>query len=132
MHFVVKLFPEITIKSAPVRKRMTRQLRDNLRKMFRPLHEDIKVSRDWEKIEISGPENQGLANQVADILGRTPGIANFSRVQHFPLGDFDDILQKTLSVWREKLAGKTFVLRVKRSGQHDYSSHDVERQVGGG
>ena len=135
MHFVVKLFPEITIKSAPVRKRMTRQLRDNLRRMFKPLHEGISVSRDWEKIEITGPD-QGLNKerldiQIADILGRTPGIANFSQVVHFPLGDFDDILEKTLSVWREQLAGKTFVLRVKRSGTHDFSSHDVERQVGG-
>lgn len=132
MHFVVKLFPEITIKSAPVRKRMTRQLRDNLRRMFKSVHEDVTVSRDWEKIEITGPDEEGLCVQIADILGRTPGIANFSQVQHFPLGDFDDILEKTLSVWRDQLAGKTFVLRVKRSGKHDFSSHDVERQVGGG
>ena len=146
MHFVVKLFPEITIKSAPVRKRMTRQLRDNLRRMFRALPitkneesgqegsggEGISVSRDWEKIDITGPEDEALAVQVADILGRTPGIANFSRVQHFPLGDFDDILEKTLSVWKERLADKTFVLRVKRSGKHDFSSSEVERQVGGG
>jgi len=100
--------------------------------MFKPLHDEISVSRDWEKIEITGPDEEGLDIQVADILGRTPGIANFSQVQHFPLGDFDDILEKTLSVWREQLADKTFVLRVKRSGKHDFSSHEVERQVGGG
>lgn len=132
MHFVIKLFPEITIKSAPVRKRMTKQLRDNLRRMLRPLDEEIVVDRDWEKIEITGPDRPELVVQVADILSRTPGIANYSKVQHFALGDFDDILQKTLSVWRERLAGKTFVLRVKRSGTHQFSSHDVERQVGGG
>lgn len=132
MHFVVKLFPEITIKSAPVRKRMTRQLRDNLRRLFRPLHEQIVVDRDWDKIEITGPDDIELINQVADVLRRTPGIANFSQVQHFPMGDFDHILDKTLSVWKAKLADKTFVLRVKRSGKHNFSSHDVERQVGGG
>ncbi len=132
MHFVIKLFPEITIKSAPVRKRMTKQLRNNLRKLLRPLDELIQVDMDWDKIEITGPEDDGLARQMADVLARTPGIANFSRVQHFPLGDFDDILEKTLSVWADKLAGKTFVLRVKRNGKHDFSSHDVERQVGGG
>jgi tRNA uracil 4-sulfurtransferase len=132
MHFVVKLFPEITIKSAPVRKRMTRQLRDNLRRLFRPLHEQVVVDRDWDKIEVTGPDDIELVNQVADVLKRTPGIANFSQVQHFPMGDFDYILDKTLSVWKDKLADKTFVLRVKRSGKHDFSSHDVERQVGGG
>ncbi|MDX2463234.1 MAG: tRNA uracil 4-sulfurtransferase ThiI [Porticoccus sp.] len=132
MHFVIKLFPEITIKSAPVRQRMTRQLRDNLRRLFRALNEPIIVDRDWDKIEVKGPDDVDLTNQVADILGRTPGIANFSKVQHFAMGDFDHILEKTLSVWRDKLEGKTFVLRVKRSGKHDFSSHDVERQVGGG
>lgn len=132
MHFVIKLFPEITIKSTPVRKRMTRQLRENLRKLLRPLSPDIQVEQDWEKLQVTGPDDSVLTAQVADLLGRTPGIANYSKVQHFPLGDFEDILANTLSVWRAKLEGKTFVLRVKRSGKHDFSSSDVERQVGGG
>ena len=132
MHFVIKLFPEITIKSAPVRKRMSRQLRDNLRKMLRAFDGSIRVEQDWEKLQVIGPDDPEMTAQVADILSRTPGIANFSRVQHFPLGDFDDILARTLSVWRDKLAGKTFVLRVKRSGEHDFRSGDVERIVGGG
>lgn len=133
MHFVVKLFPEITIKSAPVRKRMTKQLRDNLKKLLSPLHSDIRVERDWEKIEITGPENNPeLERQVADVLVRTPGIANFYQAVKSPLGDFDDILEKTKAVWADQLAGKTFVLRVKRSGKHDFNSTEVERQVGGG
>jgi thiamine biosynthesis protein ThiI len=132
MHFVIKLFPEIIVKSTPVRKRFTKQLRDNLKKLLVPLNENITVDRDWEKIEIAGPEDIALATQVADILARTPGIANFSRVQKFPLGDFDDILEKTSQVWGDKLAGKTFVLRVKRTGKHSFNSTDVERQVGGG
>jgi len=131
MHFIVKLFPEITIKSAPVRKRMIKQLRDNLRKLLLPLEREIEVQRDWEKIEIIAPDIVGLDARIADVLARTPGIANFSRVYCFELGDFDDIADKTRSVWGERLANKTFVLRVKRSGQHDFKSPDVERQVGG-
>ncbi|WP_461480584.1 tRNA uracil 4-sulfurtransferase ThiI [Porticoccus sp.] len=132
MHFVIKLFPEITIKSTPVRKRMTRQLRENLRRLLRDLDASIQVDQDWEKLQVMGPDDAALTAQVSDLLARTPGIANFSRVQHFPLGDFDDILANTLAVWREKLAGHTFVLRVKRSGKHSFSSSEVERQVGGG
>ena len=132
MHFVIKLFPEIIIKSPPVRKRFTKQLRDNLKKLLLPLNSDIQVDRDWEKIEVYGPDAGGLQEQVANVLAHTPGIANFSSVQKFSLGDFDDILEKTKSVWAEKLAGKTFVLRVKRSGKHEFNSTEVERQVGGG
>lgn len=132
MHFIIKLFPEIIIKSTPVRKRMTRQLRENLRKMLRAIDPAIQVEQDWEKLQVIGPESDEVPLRVADLLARTPGIANFSRVQHFPLGSFDDILQNTLAVWKEKLRGKTFVLRVKRSGKHEFTSGDVERIVGGG
>ena len=35
MKFILKFFPEITIKSGPVRKRMSRQLTENLRILLR-------------------------------------------------------------------------------------------------
>jgi len=35
MKFVIKLFPEITIKSTSVRKQMTKILRQNLQNIFR-------------------------------------------------------------------------------------------------
>ena len=139
MHFVVKFFPEITIKSNPVRKRMSRQLADNLRKLLRQLDDRIQVRKDWEKIdvildetEVPDAESHHMSERIEELLAHTPGIANFARVQQFPLGDMDDMYQKTLSVWGDKLAGKTFCVRVKRTGKHDFQSLDVEQYVGGG
>ncbi|WP_439510534.1 tRNA uracil 4-sulfurtransferase ThiI [Marinimicrobium koreense] len=133
MHFIVKVFPEIIIKSPPVRKRFIKQLRDNLRRLLQPLSEDIQVKRDWEKVEVQAPgADERLTRQVADVLARTPGIDAFALVQAYPLGDLDDILAKTRAHWAEALAGKTFCVRVKRSGKHDFSSTDIERYVGGG
>ncbi|WP_024462116.1 tRNA uracil 4-sulfurtransferase ThiI [Marinimicrobium sp. LS-A18] len=133
MHFIVKVFPEIIIKSPPVRKRFIKQLRDNLRRLLQPLSEDIQVKRDWEKVEVQAPgADERLTRQVADVLARTPGIDAFALVQAYPLGDLDDILAKTKAHWAEALAGKTFCVRVKRSGKHDFSSTDIERYVGGG
>lgn len=133
MHFVIKLFPEITIKSTPVRKRFIKQLRDNLRELLKKLDDRIDVQRDWEKIEVTAPiENEALTNQVATVLGNTPGIANFALVRCFPLETMDDIFQKTKAVWGEALKDKTFAVRVKRSGKHDFQSIEVERYVGGG
>ncbi|UZJ44138.1 tRNA 4-thiouridine(8) synthase ThiI [Marinimicrobium sp. C6131] len=133
MHFIVKVFPEIIIKSPPVRKRFIKQLRDNLRRLLQPLSEDIQVKRDWEKVEVQAPgADERLTRQVADVLARTPGIDSFALVQAYPLGDLDDILAKTRAHWAQALAGKTFCVRVKRSGKHDFSSTDIERYVGGG
>ncbi|WP_308368627.1 MULTISPECIES: tRNA uracil 4-sulfurtransferase ThiI [unclassified Microbulbifer] len=133
MHFVVKFFPEITIKSNPVRKRMSRQLRDNLQRQLKPLDDRIRVRQDWEKIDVIAPDAVAhLAGRIHEVLAHTPGIANFSSVRQFPLGDLHDIYEKTLSVWGNKLSGKTFCVRAKRTGNHDFKSLDVEQYVGGG
>jgi len=133
LHFVVKLFPEITIKSGPVRKRLTKQLRNNLRILLKPLCSDIDIQRDWEKIEVSvSDDDPALQDSVTEILKNTPGIANFSLVHAHSVGDLDDILDIATEHWRDELAGKTFCVRVRRSGKHDFRSPDVERYVGGG
>lgn len=133
MIFVIKLFPEITIKSPPVRKRMSQQLTQNLRIILKRFDRSAKVQQDWDKIVVSVEgESTAKLNAVADLLSCIPGIANFARVLVHPLGDMDSILKHTLSAWGEALSGKTFCVRVKRNGRHAFTSSDVERYVGGG
>lgn len=133
MHFIVKLFPEITIKSPPVRKRFIKHLRDNLKELFRSLDFSVQVVRDWDKLDVfAETEEPAAVAQVAEILAHTPGIAYFSKVQTFPLGDLEDIFQKTRAIWAAALTDKTFCVRVKRNGDHDFTSIEVERYVGGG
>ncbi len=133
MHFIVKVFPEIIIKSPPVRKKFIKQLRDNLRVLLANVGVAIDVQRDWEKIEIRCPEaDTHVTAQVSDVLARTPGIANFALIHDYPLGDLDSIFQNTLRHWRDQLAGKTFCVRAKRVGKHEFSSVQVEQYVGGG
>lgn len=133
MHFIIKLFPEITIKSSPVRKRLTRQLRENLRRLLLPLDSRISVVRDWEKLEVEVPDDrEGLASEVADVLASTPGIAKFARVDVLPLTTLDAIRDAVVASWGERIGGKTFCVRARRTGSHDFSSMDVERTVGAG
>ncbi len=139
MHFIIKLFPEITIKSAPVRKRFIKQLRDNLRHLLSeielPEGAKLRVQREWDKIEVTSDlDDASVAAQVSKVLAHAPGIGQFAQVQCFPLGDMDDIYQKTQVIWGDALVGKTFCVRVKRKGgaQHDFTSIEVERYVGGG
>ncbi len=134
MKFVVKLFPEITIKTKPVRRLLTQKLTQNIRNVLLRITEDIKVRNNWDAIEVwTSEEASDVVND--DIYGALeciPGIAHVNRVKEFPLGSFDDMVENTLSVWKDELAGKRFVVRVKRTGKHDFSSVDAERYVGGG
>lgn len=133
MQFIVKLFPEITIKSRPVRKQFTRRLQNNLSGLLRSVSRGISVSSEWDRILVRAPVlDDAQYAEVIDIMMRTPGIANFVEVVEHPLGDFDDIFQKTIALYGDALIGKTFVVRCKRVGKHEFKSGDVERYVGAG
>lgn len=132
MKFILKFFPEITIKSGPVRKRMSRQLTENLRVLLRRFDADAKVVQEWDNLEVFIPgEDDERAAAAGDLLSCVPGIAKIARVRAYPLGDLDHIYECVRSTWGTALHGKTFCVRVKRTGKHSFSSMDVERHVGG-
>ncbi len=133
MLFVAKLFSEITIKSKPVRKRFVKQLQANLRLLLHSIDETITIERDWDKIEIRLLDaDLALSKKVIEVLSHTSGIANFMLVKDYPLNGLHDIYEKTRLAYADKLTDKTFAVRCRRSGQHDFTSIDVERYVGGG
>lgn len=132
MQFIIKFFPEITIKSRPVRTQLAKQLRDNLRRQLRPIDDSIDVTREWDRLTISCAEDSALRERVMDVLERTAGIAYFLEVEEYPFVSLADALDKTVALWADRLRGKRFVVRCKRSGQHDFSSLDVERLLGAG
>ena len=132
MQFLIKFFPEITIKSRIVRKQMAKQLRDNLRTLLKPIDPNIEIIRDWDQLTLVAEGNDALRRaQVIEVLCQTPGIAYFLDVLEYPLIDLDDIYAKTAALWLDRLNGKTFAVRCKRTGDHSFSSLDVERQIGG-
>ena len=133
MKFIVKLFPEIMMKSKPVRTRFTKMLETNIRNVLKKVDESAKVKREWDKIMVLVPEGrEDLVEVFAERLGCIPGIAHVLQVSESQFESVDDIYQQTLAVYKEELAGKTFCVRVKRVGDHDFKSIEVERYVGGG
>lgn len=133
MKFIVKLFPEIIIKSKPVRRKFTRQLRDNLRKLLMQLDPAVVIVREWDRISLETHSTDPVVLQgFVTVLCQTPGIAHVIEVAEYPLIDVHDIYEKTRDALGDNLRGKRFVVRCKRSGEHDFSSGEVERYVGGG
>jgi len=131
MKFIIKLFPEITIKSQSVRLRFIKILTGNIRNTLRSLNEDIKVVRHWDHIEVRA-KNEALRETIVDELTRIPGIHHVLAVEDRAYTDMHDIFEQTLALNRERLENKSFSVRVKRRGTHSFSSQDVERYVGGG
>jgi thiamine biosynthesis protein ThiI len=131
MKFVIKLFPEITIKSRPVRKQFITQLKRNIKQTLAYNQIDCNVQGTWDAIEVNANDDQS-EYQMRDILKRITGIHSILTVKEFNFETFDDILIIAKEVYAEKIKGKTFCVRVKRKGDHDFKSTDVEQYVGGG
>lgn len=133
MKFIVKLFPEIMMKSKPVRMRFTKMLETNIRNVLKKVDDTAKVKREWDKIMVMVPSDRpDLVEAFAERLACIPGIAHVLQVNESTFESVDDIYQQTLALYKDELAGKTFCVRVKRVGNHEFKSIEVERYVGGG
>lgn len=131
MMLLIRPAAEVAIKSKPVRRQQMRQLRQNIRKLLTRLDDDIRVEGSWDRIDVDVPEDRGLLSPVLDELGRIPGISTIQEISVFPLQDLDDVANKALAAYRERLDGQTFAVRARRSGEHSFTSSDLERHVGG-
>lgn len=131
MKFIVKPHPEIFVKSESVRKRFTRILECNLRIIIQRRTESVAVFNRRDHIEVSANSDE-YYQQVLTILTHTPGIHHVLEVQQSDFKDMHDIYEQVLALSGKKIENKSFVVRVKRRGKHDFTSIELERYVGGG
>ena len=133
MKFIVKLQAEIAIKSRPVRKRFTKILESNIKNVLRRVDEQVTTKINWDSIEVN-TKNTDEKNRLAliETLQCIPGVAMFIEVQRTDFTDLHNIFEKTLAVHADTIKDKTFCVRVKRNGDHDFTSLQIEQYVGGG
>ncbi len=131
MKFIIKLFPEITIKSQSVRLRFIKILTGNIRNVLKQYDDSLAVVRHWDHIEVRA-KDEAQRPAIVDHLTRIPGIHHILAVEDRAYCDVHDIFEQTLERYRQRIEGKSFCVRVKRRGKHEFSSQDVERYVGGG
>lgn len=127
--FIIKLFPEIVVKSKPVRTRMIRILTGNIRNVFQNSGIRAKVLGNWDRVFVKVPKEVS-AETASDILSRIPGIHSFSEVLSFPYASLEDILRTAAPLALPEITGKTFCVRCKRKGQETFTSVELERALG--
>ena len=96
MLYLIKLSPEITIKSRVVRRRFTRQLRKNLFKVLKEFDEKLEILGKWDSIEVKTLVSDDSRNsRVLDRLKNTPGVGQICLVQKHKLPSMDHMLELT-------------------------------------
>ena len=89
------------------------------------------MHRGWDKMHVYTRSTDHLVwSRLVGAMRNAPGITYILEVSEYPLGDVDDVVQRVLPVYAERLAGRTFAVRCKRTGKHDFTSVDIEREVG--
>lgn len=131
MKFIVKIHPEVIVKSESVRKRFTKILECNIRNILKRRTGNTAVynRRDHIEVTLKQPDERQL---VLDVLTNTPGVQTVLEVEQTLFNDLHHIYTLTLEGVRDQIEGKTFCVRAKRRGKHDFSSIELERYVGGG
>jgi thiamine biosynthesis protein ThiI len=131
MKFIVKPHPEVFVKSDSVRKRFIRILETNLRSIIKRETKGVEVINRRDYIEVSGLDGT-YRNEVLTAVTHTPGIHHVLEVKQSAFADMHDIYEQCLEMNRELIEGKTFCVRAKRRGTHEFTSIELERYVGGG
>jgi len=133
MKLIVKLQAEIAMKSRPVRKRFTKILESSIKNVLRRVDEQLTTKVNWDNIEVNTKNNDADNRlKLIEALQCVPGVAFFLEVQQTEFTDIHDIFEKTLAVHAKSIENKTFCVRVKRNGDHEFNSLKVEQYVGGG
>jgi len=128
--FILKFFPEIMVKGSSAKKQMVGQLYNNLIKLLSEIDEEITVRKFSDKIEVVTPIK--VVDRVRECLLNTPGIEQILEALQFDnINTLDEIKAKVGEIVADELEGKTFVVRTKRSGKHEFNSSEIERTVGG-
>lgn len=131
MKFIVKIHPEVMVKSESVRKRFTKILESNIRNVLKRKSDSMAVfnRRDHIEVSLKDPTEHDIA---VEVLTHTPGIHHVLEVFQTAFTNLHHIYEIVLPETQQHIEGKSFCVRVKRRGQHDFTSLEVERYVGGG
>ncbi len=110
-------YSEIFLKSEWVRRRWIERLLKNIRRVVNGKFR-LERGRIWLETD----------EDVREKLRKIFGIVSFSPCVHCKLEELEEVF---LNFCEGRLKeAKTFAVRVKRVGKHDFTSKDVERRLG--
>lgn len=135
MNYILKFSPDITIKSAFVRKEMSKRVEANLRIALKKVLEkdEFTLERKFDRLLFSTQRaEKDIVEKIQEAFLYTPGVAFFQEFKSFPMGRFEEIFHVVLAHVKEQIDGKTFRVTVKRSGFHAFTSVQLEQFIGGG
>lgn len=125
MKILLRLASDITLKSDKIRARFVGRLLQNLKSGFRRGGVEATIQRQWSRLFVETDHPQAV-----DIIARTFGVGSCSPIDRECTAHLDAIVAHGLELFAGRVAAKTFAVRARRIGHHDFTSMDIMCQLG--
>lgn len=124
---------EVTIKAPRTRRAFMRKLRVAVKDALQRAGFQTHVRADANRVmaELTGWESESAARErAAEAASRIFGVSSYSFLEGASRANLDEIVAAGTELFAEKVRGRTYAVRCRRSGNHEFSSIDVERSLG--
>jgi tRNA uracil 4-sulfurtransferase len=122
---LIRLSAELTTKARGTRRRFTRKLLENIREALRESGERFHAESQWTRIYVRTGARDAIRR-----LQRIPGLSSMSLVEGSCNAELDEIVRVGREIFADRVRGRTYAVRAKRTGSHPFSSADVQRHLG--
>jgi thiamine biosynthesis protein ThiI len=122
---LLRLGAEVSIKSRRTRSSFLRRLVRNLRDAGRSGDSPYEVDAEWSRVFV-----RATSPDAPLVLARVFGISSYSPVEAVVPAELEEIERVGESVFRDRVAGRTFAVRARRTGHHPFTSQDVQVRLG--
>ena len=122
---LVRLTGELTIKARRTRARFQRRLARNIQASFAASGQKCELRESWSRLLVCLEPGGSF-----DPLERVFGISSFSVLDGACGARMDEIVEMGAALYGERVRGRRFAVRSRRSGSHPFNSMDVAIQLG--
>ncbi len=124
IHTYIIRYSEIGLKGKKSRRQMESRLVGNVRNALetRGLNADVRCV--FGRIYVESDEAI-----IGDLLSRIFGIKSYSRAIKNRWNSLDEIVDNAEKIFSDQVKGKTFSVRTRRIGNHDFKSLDVSKAI---
>jgi thiamine biosynthesis protein ThiI len=123
---MLKIAGEIGTKSPRTRRRFLRVLVRNVRAALERHGVRGRVRPQWSRLRVETEDHA----RATEALARVFGLHSISDAVALRFDSLDDLVDQAAPLFRDRVAGSTFAVRVKRSGEHPFRSGDVAVALG--
>jgi thiamine biosynthesis protein ThiI len=123
--YLVRLGPEVTTKSRPVRARFQQRLRDNIAQALEAAEIEHRIRNEWSRLFVEAQSPEAL-----EPLSRVFGIHSLSAIRRRCAPTLEEIVRVGAEEFADDVRGNTFAVRAHRSGEVGFRSQDVHIELG--